>query len=134
MFAGSGRIDLVPPGVAKALGKAKRSRLLASLQSLYGGDHVRAYSAVVREKKVGSRAWMVLAAVLLAQAQPASTLVLRSFDRVLLLEPRAETSAGVSVGDVNRDGLPDIVLGKGAALAALQSRAFERWPWRLHRE
>jgi hypothetical protein len=66
-----------------------------------------------REKKVGPRAWMVLAAVLLAQAQPASTPVLRSFDRVRVLEQKAETSAGVSVGDVNGDGLPDIVLGKG---------------------
>ena len=65
------------------------------------------------DKKVGSRAWVLLAVVLLAQAQPASTPVLRSFDRVLLLEEKAETSAGVSVGDINGDGLPDIVLGKG---------------------
>ncbi|MBV9498923.1 MAG: VCBS repeat-containing protein [Acidobacteriaceae bacterium] len=60
-----------------------------------------------------ARLAQVLGAVLLAQAQPASTPVLRSFDRVQLLEGKAETSAGVSVGDVNGDGLPDIVLGKG---------------------
>lgn len=39
--------------------------------------------------------------------------VCRSFDRVLLLEEKGETSAGVNVGDLNGDGLPDIVLGKG---------------------
>ena len=35
------------------------------------------------------------------------------FDRVLLLEPKAETSANVSIGDVNGDGRLDIVLAKG---------------------
>src|SRR5215468_4641986 len=66
-----------------------------------------------KDKKGGSLAGVLLAAVLLAQAQSASTPVLRSFDRVLLLEEKGETSAGVSVGDLNGDGLPDIVLGKG---------------------
>ena len=42
---------------------------------------------------------------------PASQL--RSFDRVLLLEDKGETSAGVSIGDLNGDNLPDIVLAKG---------------------
>jgi hypothetical protein len=66
-----------------------------------------------KDKNVGSLAGVLVAAVLLAHAQPASTPVLRSFDRVLLLEEKAQTSAGVSVGDINGDGLPDIVLGKG---------------------
>ena len=35
------------------------------------------------------------------------------FDRVLLLEPTAETSANVSAGDVNGDGKLDLVLAKG---------------------
>src|SRR5258706_16181370 len=35
------------------------------------------------------------------------------FDRVLLLEATSETSANVSIGDVNGDGNLDIVLAKG---------------------
>jgi hypothetical protein len=66
-----------------------------------------------KDTKIGSLAWGLLAVGLLAPAQRASTPVLRSFDRVLLLEEKGETSAGVSVGDLNGDGLPDIVLGKG---------------------
>ncbi len=50
---------------------------------------------------------------LLGQVPQASKPVLRSFERVLLLEDKAEDSAGVSVGDLNGDGLLDIVLGKG---------------------
>jgi len=66
-----------------------------------------------KDKTLGSLACALLAVVLLAQAQPESTPVLRSFDRVQLLEEKGETSAGVSLGDLNGDGLPDIVLGKG---------------------
>jgi hypothetical protein len=49
-----------------------------------------------------------------AQAPDGSKpLVLRSFDRVMLLEDTAENPAGVGIGDLNGDGLLDIVLGKG---------------------
>jgi len=37
----------------------------------------------------------------------------RSFSRVLLLESTSETSASVSVGDVDANGTPDVVLAKG---------------------
>ncbi len=35
------------------------------------------------------------------------------YDRVVLLETTSETSANASIGDVNGDGLPDVVLAKG---------------------
>lgn len=37
----------------------------------------------------------------------------RAFERVLLLETKGETSAGVSLGDIDRDGDLDIILAKG---------------------
>lgn len=38
---------------------------------------------------------------------------LPQFERFLMLETTAETSANASIGDVNGDGLPDVVLAKG---------------------
>ena len=56
--------------------------------------------------------WRValVATVVFAGTQPDT---LPSFDRTLLLESASETSANVSIGDVNGDGHLDIVLAKG---------------------
>jgi FG-GAP-like repeat len=43
----------------------------------------------------------------------AHLLELRSFERMQLLEPTSETSASVSLGDIDRDGDLDIILAKG---------------------
>ena len=43
----------------------------------------------------------------------AAAAALPQFERTLLLEPASETSANVSIGDVNGDGTLDVVLAKG---------------------
>ena len=49
-----------------------------------------------------------------AQYKPANAAKkLPSFSRFLLLEQTSETSANVSIGDLNGDGFPDLVLAKG---------------------
>src|SRR5690349_23583221 len=53
---------------------------------------------------------VVLTAVTLSAVQQNS---FPSFDRAVLLEQTAETSANVSIGDLNGDGFPDLVLAKG---------------------
>jgi hypothetical protein len=53
---------------------------------------------------------LAIALGLIAGAPPGP---LPRFDRVLLLETTSETSANVSIGDLNGDGSPDLMLAKG---------------------
>ena len=56
----------------------------------------------------------LLVVVLFAQsATPQKIMKIRSFDRILLLETKGETSASVSLGDIDKDGDLDIILAKG---------------------
>lgn len=56
---------------------------------------------------------VLLMAAMMGEAPPVSEQVFHSSERVLLLEDKGEASAGVNVGDLNGNGLLDIVLGKG---------------------
>ena len=49
----------------------------------------------------------------LVTAGPACSAEVRTFERVQLLETKGETSASVSLGDIDRDGDLDIILAKG---------------------
>ncbi len=54
---------------------------------------------------------LALVAVAVLYSQPA--VVSRSFDRMLVLETKGETSASVSLGDIDADGDLDVILAKG---------------------
>ena len=56
---------------------------------------------------------IVLAALASSAATPHSQAALPNYDRTLLLETTSETSANVSIGDLDRDGHPDLILAKG---------------------
>jgi hypothetical protein len=70
---------------------------------LFCGQHLRA----------GGFAALLVVSASMGQVAPSSKQPLRSFESVLLLEDKGETSAGVNIGDLNGDGFLDIVLGKG---------------------
>ena len=55
----------------------------------------------------------VLVALSLGAAALARSAETRSFDRVKLLEEKGETSASVSLGDIDRDGDLDVILARG---------------------
>ena len=52
-------------------------------------------------------------ALLLVPTLGSPAVEVRSFHRVLLLESTSETSASVSIGDIDGNGTPDLVLAKG---------------------
>jgi hypothetical protein len=86
-----------------------------------GGPHARSelmtVGMMVEISRRGARALGTLccAGVLLSGCSPAvqQQNASRSFERTLLLEDSAATSASVSAGDVNADGHQDLVLVKG---------------------
>ena len=65
------------------------------------------------EDRIGRAAVAIVDYFDQAQARPQAASARPNYDRSLLLEPTSETSANASIGDVNGDGNPDIVLAKG---------------------
>ncbi len=63
--------------------------------------------------RLARRRLLVLTGVCTLPALTATVIELRSFDRMQLLETTSETSASVSLGDIDRDGDLDVILAKG---------------------
>lgn len=68
---------------------------------------------VIRRALLRARRLVLLTGVVAAPVLAARQIALRSFDRMHLLETTSETSASVSLGDIDRDGDLDVILAKG---------------------
>jgi len=69
-------------------------------------------TTILRMRHADESRLLLLLVALIAHAAAAHTGLPR-YDRVLVLDQTAETSANVSIGDVNGDGHPDLVIAKG---------------------